>query len=81
MSLTALQLLKKPSEDLDALFATSPPGPIPEGEATGAAILGSGHWWARLIAWFARWFLWQGKVFDPAIGGLRNRISPFGFMY
>jgi hypothetical protein len=77
MSLTALQLLKKPSDQLDALFAASPPGPIPNGEATGTAIAAPGTWWARLFACFARWFLWQGKIFDPAIGGLRNRISVF----
>ena len=79
MSLTAVQLLKKPSEELDALFAASPAGAIPVGEATGTAMAAPGTWWARLFAWFARWFLWQGKVFDPTIGGLRNRISAFSF--
>ena len=77
MSLTAVQLLKKPSDELDVLFASSPAGSIPIGEATGTAIAACGTCWARLFAWFARWFLWQGKVFDPAIGGLRNRISVF----
>ncbi len=77
MSLTAPQLLKRSSEELDTLFAASPPGPIPVGEATGTAIACPGGICARLFAWFARCFLWQGKIFDPAIGGLRNRITAF----
>jgi hypothetical protein len=78
MSLTALELLKKPVEELDALFAASPPGRIPVGEATGAALACPGSIFGRMFAWFARWFLWQGKIFDPSIGGLRNRVSIFG---
>ena len=78
MSLTARQLLKKPPAELDALFAASPPGPIPTGEATGTAIACPGTIWARPLAWLARWFLWQGKVFDPAHARLRNRVSVFG---
>jgi hypothetical protein len=77
MALTAAQLLKKRSEELDAIFAASPAGPIPAGEARGTAILWPGRIWARIPAWFARWFLWQGKVFDPAQGCLRNRITAF----
>jgi Cytochrome C oxidase, cbb3-type, subunit III len=77
MTLTADQLLKRPSEELDALFRASPPGPIPEGEATGTAIALPGTLWARLFAGFARWFLWQGKIFDPVGRCLRNRITAF----
>jgi hypothetical protein len=77
MPLTARRLLKKPAKDLDALFAASPAGPIPAGEATGTAIVWPGRIWSRMVAWFARWFLWQGKVFDPANACLRNRITPF----
>jgi hypothetical protein len=80
MTLTARHLLKKPSEELDALFTASLPGPIPEGEATGTAIAGAGKLTSHVLAWFVRWFLWQGKVFDPQAGGLRNRITPFGFL-
>jgi hypothetical protein len=75
--LTARQLLRKSREELDALFAASPAGPIPAGEATGTAIVWPGRIWARMLAWFARWFLWQGKVFDPSQGCLRNRITAF----
>ena len=74
-ALTARQLLRQRREQLDALFAASPAGPIPDGEATGTAIAWPGGLLARVIAWFARWFLWQGKVFDAQEGCLRNRIT------
>src|SRR5687768_6656447 len=77
MSLTARQLLRKSSQELDALFAAAPAGPIPSGEATGTAIACPGSFVSRIVAWFARWFLWQGKVFRPEERCLRNRISPF----
>src|SRR5688500_1888617 len=75
--LTARQLLRIPSAELDAIFGTSPAGSIPAGEATGTAIVWPGSICARIVAWFARWFLWQGKVFEPAHGCLRNRITAF----
>ncbi len=77
MTLTARQLLKKTSGELDALFRASPAGSIPDGEASGTAIACAGSLWGRLLACFARWFLWQGKVFDPAQRCLRNRITLF----
>ena len=77
MTLTADQLLKKPAEELDAIFKAAPAGPIPTGEATGTAIAFAGSIWSRIFAWFARWFLWQGKIFDPAGQCLRNRVSAF----
>ena len=75
--LTTVQLLKKSAAELDALFAASPAGPIPDHEATGTAIVCPGTICSRLVAWFARWFLWQGKVFRAGEGCLRNRVSPF----
>ena len=77
MPLTSRQLLRTPSKELDAIFASSPAGPIPAGEATGTALAWPGSICGRIVAWFARWFLWQGKVFTPALGCLRNRITPF----
>ena len=77
MSLTADQLLRKSSAELDALFSSSPAGEIPEGEANGTAIVCPGTLCARLVAWLARWFLWQGKVFSAAQKGLINRITAF----
>lgn len=77
MSLSAKDLLRQPARELDALFGASPAGPIPAGEATGTAIVWPGGICARLVAAFARWFLWQGKIFSPSERCLRNRITPF----
>jgi hypothetical protein len=79
MTLTRAQLLRMSPEQLDALFGASEPGPLPQGEATGTAIVCAGSCWAKIFAWLARWFLWQGKVFDPQTGYLKNRVTPFGF--
>lgn len=82
MRLTDRELLKLGRAQLDSLFGASPAGPIPAGEARGTAIACPGLWGlvARPVAWFARWFLWQGKVFDPVGKCLRNRITPFSLL-
>jgi cytochrome c553 len=70
-------LLNMSRERLDALFAESPPGPIPNGDAKGEAIPDPGSPHARQIADFAR-NLWQGKTFDAQQKMLRNQVGPFG---
>ena len=64
------QLLKMSQADLDRLFTESPPGPIPDGEAEGTAIVDPGTArapeFARLINHFAK-----NKT-------LVNHIGPFG---
>ncbi len=72
------KLLSMPQADLDALFAASPSGPIPQGEANGTAIVAPGTVFSPEIASFISYFAWQGKVFDPLSGTLKNRIGPFG---
>jgi hypothetical protein len=72
------KLLSMTQADLDALFAVSPSGPIPQGEANGTAIIAPGTAFSPEIAAFISYFAWQGKVFDPASGTLKNRIGPFG---
>ncbi len=71
------ELLNMTRDELDALFAQSPPGPIPHGDAKGTAILDPGGRSARDLADVAR-NLWQGKTFNAATKTLRNRITPFG---
>ena len=78
MPYTAAQLLKMSQTDLDALFEASPPGPIPDGEADGMAIIAPGTQYSPEIASFINHFAWQGKVFDAKAGQLKNRILPFG---
>jgi mono/diheme cytochrome c family protein len=75
MMLNTAQLLKQSRAQLDELFRKSPAGEIPNGEGTGTAIVCPGTICAGLIAWLARWFLWQGKVFDAKRNCLVNRIS------
>jgi hypothetical protein len=72
------KLLSMTQADLDALFAASPSGPIPQGEANGTAIVAPGTAFSPDIASFISYFAWQGKVFDAASGTLKNRIGPFG---
>ena len=69
------QLLNMSAADLDALFAKSPAGPIPNGPANGTAIVDSGKPVSKEIAWLVHHFAWQGKTFDAAHGTLRNRIT------
>jgi hypothetical protein len=72
------KLLGMSQADLDTLFAASPSGPIPQGEANGTAIIAPGTTVSPEIAAFINYFAWQGKVFDPASGTLKNRIGSFG---
>ena len=78
MAYTVDQLLDMSQADLDKLFTDSPAGPIPSGEADGTAIVAPGTTFSPAIAKFVSTFAWQGKVFDPEKGVLRNRILPFG---
>jgi hypothetical protein len=72
------QLLGMSAADLDALFATSPPGPIPNGPANGTALVDTGKPISKEIAWLVQHFAWQGKTFDGPHGTLRNRVTTFG---
>jgi hypothetical protein len=72
------QLLKMSAADLDALFAKSPPGPIPNGPAEGTAIIAPGTEYSKEIASVISLFAWQGKTFDGQHGTLRNRITFLG---
>jgi hypothetical protein len=72
------QLLKMTKGELDALFLKSDPGPIPNGEAKGLAIVASGTSFSVEIAAIVNHFGWQGKTFDAKHGTLRNRITAFG---
>ncbi|MDB6141525.1 MAG: hypothetical protein JWP80_569 [Pseudomonas sp.] len=78
MNSTVADLLKKSKAELDALFAASEAGPVPSGEAKGTAIIAPGTPASGNIAKVINIFAWQGKVFDPATGTLRNHILPFG---
>ena len=78
MAYHVTQLLTMSQAELDALFTASTAGPIPEGQADGTAIIAPGTVFSPEIASFVSHFAWQGKVFDPKSGTLKNRIGPFG---
>jgi len=75
---TPADLLKMTQGQLDDLFQSSPPGPIPNGEAKGTAIIAPGTVMSPEIAEFINLFAWQGKNFDGKRGVLSNRISILG---
>lgn len=71
-------LLQMPAAQLDALFASSPSGDIPNGAAKGTAIIAPDTAYSPAIAEYINLFVWQGKTFDAAKGVLRNRILSVG---
>lgn len=77
-ALSVDDLLKMSQAELDALFKASQPGPIPDGQAKGTAIIAPGTVFSKEIAEFISHFAWQGKTFDGKHGVLSNRILPFG---
>jgi hypothetical protein len=82
MPMSFADLRGKTRAELDALFTRSPPGPIPDGDSRGEAIVCPGTFWARLFARLVHAFAWQGKVFTKSPSGedatLENKISPAG---
>lgn len=78
MAYDAQQLMKMSQAELDALFTASPTGNIPSGEGVGTAIIAAGTTYSPQIAELINIFAWQGKIFDPASGTLRNKILPMG---
>jgi hypothetical protein len=78
MAYDLAQLLKMSQAQLDELFTESSPGPIPDGEASGTAIVAPGTNYTKEIGDLINHFAWQGKVFDSKKGVLKNKILPFG---
>ena len=78
MALDVAQLMKMSQAQLDEFFRNSPAGDIPRGEGEGTVIIDPGTEFTDVAAKFAHIFAWQGKVFDPETGELRNKILPFG---
>jgi len=77
-ALDPTKLIKMSQAALDDLFRVSPPGPIPNGEAGGTAIIAPGTVFSPEIAELVNVFAWKGKTFDGKRGVLTNRILPIG---
>lgn len=76
------QWLQMSRDELDQVYKQSKAGAVPRGDTLGTAIV-AGNPLAKLLATFARWFAWKGKVFDMFAeqgekGILVNKVSPFG---
>jgi len=78
MAVDVPQLLEMSKDELDALFQSSGPGEIPRGEAEGTVLVAPGTELSGPAAKLIHLLVWQGKVFDPEKGELRNEILPFG---
>ncbi len=76
--MTSSDLLTLTQVDLDKLFTGADPGPLPDGQAKGTAIVAPGTAFSPKIAEFINFFAWQGKNFDGKHGVLTNRISALG---
>lgn len=72
------QLLEMTSDQLDEIFTKSPAGDIPHGEGKGTALIAEGTRYTGEIAAFINHFAWQGKIFDPKTGHLKNKILSLG---
>jgi hypothetical protein len=79
MAYDVAQLMAMSQQQLDDLFRANPAGDIPTGSAAGTAIIAPGTKYSLPIAEIINHFGWQGKVFDPQTGTLKNRITMFGF--
>jgi hypothetical protein len=78
MEYTPAKLMTMSQEELDELFKASPAGDIPNGEATGTAIIAPGTRISDEIAKMISFFAWQGKTFNAEKGLLKNKITGFG---
>ena len=77
MAVTADQMLGMSRKQLDDLFRRQEAGEIPRGEARGTVLVRWGRTLSTVISKIAHRVAWQGKVFDPERGELRNEISPW----
>jgi len=72
-ALTTAALMSMSRAELETLYKTLAPGPIPDGESYGLASAAPGTPAGRASQAFFG-LCWQGKVFDRAAGRLLNKI-------
>ena len=76
--ITSERLLELPPARLDELFRDSRAGPIPVGRGAGRVVAFPGTELSKPLSRALGKVFWQGKVFRPERGDLRNLVSPFG---
>jgi len=64
--------------EIDARFRESSASGIPDGDASGYALIATNSFLANSIAKIIRLLVWQGKIFDRKRGILLNKLTPFG---
>ncbi len=72
-------------EQLDDIYRSATPGPMPTGDTRGTAIV-TGALLPRTLARLAQLLAWQGKVFDMfandgEAGILINKVTPFSLSF
>ncbi len=77
--------LETSREELDEIYRRAEPGPIPNGDTRGTAIV-AGSGLSKVAAALARTLAWQGKVFhlfppDNEKGFLVNKVTPFSLTF
>ena len=78
MAVDVPQLSQMSNDELDALFRSSACGEIPRGEGDGTVLVAPGTALEGPAEKLIHLIAWQGKVFDPEKGELRNKILPVG---
>jgi hypothetical protein len=77
MAVTVEAMLGMSRQQLDDLFREHDAGDIPIGEGRGTVLVRWGRFISNLISKIVHRLVWQGKVFDPERGELRNKVSPY----
>ena len=85
MNVAIEKWLETSREELDEIYRQARPGPIPNGDTRGTAIV-AGSGFSKIAAMLARSLAWQGKVFhlfppDNEKGVLINKITPFSLTF
>jgi hypothetical protein len=78
MATTADRMLGMSRRQLDLVFHDHEAGHIPRGEGRGTVLVRWGRFLSTLVSRIVHRLAWQGKVFDPEKGELRNEISAEG---
>jgi hypothetical protein len=76
VAVTVETMLGMSRRQLDDLFRRHDAGDVPAGEARGTVLVRWGRLLSTLVSRIVHRLAWQGKVFDPERGELRNKVSP-----
>src|SRR5207253_5836249 len=77
MAVTVAQMLGMSRRQLDDVFRGQAAGEIPSGEGRGTVLVRWGRSLSTFLSKVVHRLAWQGKVFNPERGELRNEVSPF----